>query len=375
MARPRWKSLTSLRACMADSNVSVTDLDALRLRYQSERPRYQALADEVVAQLGRACRQKGLLCDIDARAKEVGSFLKKVLRKDYASPWEDIRDKAGVRVITVYESQVSQVEEIVHELFHVSHHEDKRTSLRPETLSYLGVHFEVSLLSSPSQEGSFDLSDLICEIQLHTRAQNLWATVSHELLYKPVHEAPPEVSRAIYRLMALIEFFDGEVERSRQTILSLQGYEEANLLDLLERHFYLFSSRRRHTRLSLPGYEEANLLELLERHFYMFASGPTDSGLSLRILTVLLPLLGATDIGAYETPFGEFIDANRPKLEEIFTDYRNDDRNPLLSQPECLLIFERLTSDRFQLTTTWGQHLPPNLLGSLSDIWGTPVDV
>jgi ppGpp synthetase/RelA/SpoT-type nucleotidyltranferase len=330
---------------MADSNVSVTDLDALRLRYQSERPRYQALADEVAAQLGRACRQKGLLCDIDARAKEVGSFLKKVLRKDYASPWEDIRDKAGVRVITVYESQVSQVEEIVHELFHVSHHEDKRTSLRPETLSYLGVHFEVSLLSSPSQEGSFDLSDLICEIQLHTRAQNLWATVSHELLYKPVHEAPPEVSRAIYRLMALIEFFDGEVERSRQTILSL------------------------------PGYEEANLLELLERHFYMFASGPTDSGLSLRILTVLLPLLGATDIGAYETPFGEFIDANRPKLEEIFTDYRNDDRNPLLSQPECLLIFERLTSDRFQLTTTWGQHLPPNLLGSLSDIWGTPVDV
>src|SRR5258708_38555837 len=345
MAALRWKSLTRSSVCTAVSSMSAKDLDSLRLRYQAERPRYLALANEVAALLTAATRQGGLHCDIDPRAKEVGSFLKKVLRKDYSSPWDDIHDKAGVRVITVYESQVGEVEKIILQLFHVSHYEDKRTSLRPDTLSYLGVHFEVSLPDPQSTKNGFDLNGLICEIQVHTRAQNLWATVSHELLYKPVNEAPAEVSRAIYRLMALIELFDGEVERSRQAILRL------------------------------PGDEEASLLELLERYFYSFASGPTDSELSLRGLAILRPSRSVADIGAYEQRLGGFINANRRKFEEIFTDYRDDDRNPLLSQPESLLIFELLTKDRFQLTTTWGQHLPASLLASLSDIWGTPVDV
>ena len=320
----------------------LVDLESLRLRYQAERPAYVALADEVAGRVRAATRRRGLVCDVDGRAKDIASFLKKALRKDYASPWDDIHDKAGVRVVTVYESQVDEVEDLVRDLFVVHHHEDKRRSLAPDTLSYLGVHFEVSV--PPADPAASGEAERLCEIQVHTRAQNLWATVSHELLYKPAQEPPAEVTRSIYRLMALLELFDGEVARGRRQIRDL------------------------------PGYEEARMLETLERHFYALAARPTDIELSRHVLGALALTLGAEEVAAYETTLAEFVEANREKLEEIFTDYADDDRNPLLSQPECLLVFERLNADPFRLAQVWDERLPPGLLRSLSDVWGVPVD-
>ena len=318
------------------------DLESLRLRYEAERPGYVELAEEVACRLRTATRQRGLICDVEGRAKEIASLLKKALRKDYATPWEDIHDKAGVRVVTVYESQVNEVETLVRQLFAVHHHEDKRSSLCPETLSYLGVHFEVSLPRTDALAGD---EVRLCEIQIHTRAQNLWATVSHELLYKPSQEAPGDVTRSIYRLMALLEMFDGEVARGRERILDL------------------------------PGYEEARMLEALERHYYTLAAHPTDTELSRRVVGALVPLFAPDESAAYDITLDEFVDANRAKLEEIVADYAGDDRNPLLSQPGCLMVFERLDVDPFRLAQVWAQHLPPGLLRSLSEVWGEPTDI
>ncbi|WP_298384509.1 RelA/SpoT domain-containing protein [Ferrimicrobium sp.] len=319
----------------------VSELESLRQQYRAARPGYQTLADSVAQQLRDATRKRGVPCEIDGRAKDMASFLKKALRKDYESPWNDIRDKAGVRVITIFHSQVQEIETIVRELFVVHHCEDKRQSLPPDTLRYLGVHFEVSL----QQDSGVENDALICEIQIHTQAQNLWATVSHELLYKPTQEAPTDITRAIYRLMALLELFDGEVERGRDEILQL------------------------------PGYEEAHMLITLEQQFYTFVARHTDTDLSKQIIAVLLPLFEPEQASNYGSVLEPFIEHNRDKLEQIFSDYAEDDRNPLLSQPECLLVFERLSADPFKLAVLWGRNLPAGLLRSLSEIWGTPVDV
>ncbi|MGH9045182.1 MAG: GTP pyrophosphokinase [Acidimicrobiales bacterium] len=230
------------------ADLTMADLDALRQRYLTERPAYAALAEDVAGCLRAATRRSGLICEVEGRAKDVASFLKKALRKEYASPGDDIHDKATARVVTVYESQVEEVEDLVRELFVVHHHEDKRHSLAPDTLSYLGVHFEVSL--SPDVAGAAGAEGRLCEIQVHTRAHNLWATVSHELLYKPAQAPPGEVTRSIYRLMALLELFDGEVARGRQQIQDHPGYEEARMLDTLERQFYALAGRHAEIELS-----------------------------------------------------------------------------------------------------------------------------
>jgi hypothetical protein len=269
----------------------------------------------------------------------MSSFLKKSMREEYTAPWEEIRDKAGVRVITVYESQVSEIDALIRECFKVHHSEDKRRALAPDQLDYLGVHFEVSLLTEISEPPR------VCEIQVHTRAQNLWATVSHDLLYKPPQEPPTDIKRPIYRLIALLELFDGEIQRARQELLNSPGYEVAQMLDTLEQQFYRFSARE------------------------------GDPGLSRQIIASLQPLFGGQSPASYAVTLAAFVDVNREKLQEIFAEYADDDRVLLLSQPECLVIFQQLTVDQFTLTDLWTRNLPPELLKSLADVWGVAVDV
>ena len=69
----------------------------------------------------------------------------------------------------------------------------------------------------------------------------------------------------------------------------------------------------------------------------------------------------------------EFVDRNEGKLERIYHDYADDDRNPLLFQPESLIVFERLEADQFRLKEVWASVLPLELLQSLATIWGSPI--
>jgi ppGpp synthetase/RelA/SpoT-type nucleotidyltranferase len=321
------------------------ELEALRQRYQAERPAYEELAKCVAEMLTRAAEGRRLECNISYRAKEVGSLVKKVLRKNYG--WDDIKDKAGVRVVTVYQDTIPRVEEIIADLFAVEGREDKLQTLEeePYKLDYLGVHIEVSVPAEHLPAGRAELSTLICEIQLHTRAQNLWATVSHELIYKTAEQPPSAVQRSIYRLMALLELFDAEVERGRESIMSQ------------------------------PGFPVGRMVKGLEDCFYGLTARKSDGLLSRRIVTLLRPLYTQAELEDFDSHLETFVNANRSKLEGIFADYLDDDRNPLMSQPESLLIFDRLNTNYFELVDVWAQQqLPPSLLRSLSEIWGKPVD-
>lgn len=72
--------------------------------------------------------------------------------------------------------------------------------------------------------------------------------------------------------MALLEMFDGEVARGRERILDL------------------------------PGYEEARMLEALERHYYTLAAHPTDTELSRRVVGTLVPLFAPDESPVPTTP-------------------------------------------------------------------------
>ncbi|MHB1850143.1 MAG: hypothetical protein ACYCVO_14290, partial [Acidimicrobiales bacterium] len=170
--------------------MTVADLEMLRQRYLAERPAYAALAEDVAGRLRAATRRNGLICEVEGRAKEVASLLKKALRKDYASPWDEIHDKAAARVVTVYGSQVDEVEDLVRELFVVHHHEDKRHSLAPDTLSYLGVHFEVSL--PPDGTGVAGGEGRLCEVQIQGLPAWMWVRWGERLfVVRPIAVAGP----------------------------------------------------------------------------------------------------------------------------------------------------------------------------------------
>ncbi len=116
-----------------------------------------------------------------------------------------------------------------------------------------------------------------------------------------------------------------------------------------------------------------HMLDTVERQFSLLVQRPVCPQLSRFVVDALLPLFSEADILRYEETLSLFVSMHRDKLDEIFSDYELDDRNPFLSEPVCLLIFERLETDRFMLADLWSRHLSSQFLISLSEIWGVPV--
>lgn len=324
--------------------MSAENLEVLRQKYVEARPTYERAAVAVGEAIRSESREARIPCVVTERAKDVGSLIKKAIRKSYADPWDEIRDKAGVRALTVYERDLGDLRDLITDRFAVKSIEDKRDLLPPNRLDYLGVHLEVEIDASVQLEPDPDILGLPCEVQLHTRSQNLWATVSHELLYKSATDVPVAVQRSVFRLMALLELFDAEITRGRSELMSQ------------------------------PGYEEAVIVSELERHFYGLAAVPWDRQLSAHVVSILKPLLSEENAAREAEAIVGFVQGNKEKLQTIFTNYLEDDRNPLTSQPESLLIFALLERDKFRLAEVWGERLPEYLLASLAEIWGTPID-
>lgn len=318
------------------------DLAGVRERYAAELPALRQLVEKVRLLASSGLQGAAIPCRTEGRVKDLPRLVRKCLRKGY--DYDRVGDKAGVRVIPRYYGDIPRIEEVVASTFEVLKRDAKSERLEFDQLGYLGVHFDVRIPPALLDEGESHLGDLVCEIQIQTAAQNLWADVSHELLYKPPEgvEPPRELKRAIARLVVLVEIFDEEVERAHRLMTSQ------------------------------PGFREGQMLAELESLFYQLAEPTFDTELSLTILRGLQHLYGES-LENFPTIIGEFFGRNIEKLQFIYAEYRDDDRHPLLSQPEALLIFERLDADSFSLRRAWAESWPEDLLEDMAAVWGVAV--
>lgn len=318
------------------------ELEGLRDRFVAAIPGYQQIVDHVVERLHSSIGHRGVVpAAIEGRVKDTSSFVKKLIRKEYASPWDELRDKAGVRVTTIYAADVAVIDGAIADEFEVLYREDKREHLAPDHFDYLGLHFELAV---PVGDGLLD-AERVCEVQVRTGAETAWANASHDLLYKAPVDPEPETRRGLHRLLALVELFDLEVTRTREAIMSN------------------------------PMYKEGRLLLGLEQAFLSLTAHRSDPELSRLVIDALRPVIPSPDWDDYRNVLEPFITANREKLARIYSDYLADDRNPLVSQPESLLVFERIEHDRFRLIEQWAQVLPTGMLTQMADIWGKPIDI
>jgi ppGpp synthetase/RelA/SpoT-type nucleotidyltranferase len=295
-------------------------LEDLRIQFDGAREELELLVDCVVGRLREEIRRSGISAVVvEGRVKETASFLKKTIRKTYPDPWSDIRDKAGVRVTCTFSDDVATVEEIIRESFAVTHFENKVEQLGPSTFDYLGLHFEVNLQAQDSP----GLLYRSLEIQLRTSVQTTWADVSHELLYKTLGSVSPANARSLHRLLALVESFDLEVKRVRGDIMTN------------------------------PSFTSGRLLEHLEKGFLGLTGRAFDPLLSVYVVSLLQGALPELTTAEYLERVDGFVVANKPKLSGIYADYLSDERQVLISQPESLILFERLETDRFTLRGNW----------------------
>ena len=311
------------------------DLQVAFERYKKERPSYVLFVDEVQRRVKDACRRAGILCSVSGRAKELDSFVKKLMRQPQS--YESVYDKAGVRVIPAYPDDRDGVAKVIREIFDVTWSKDFVEETENDRFGYRGLHFTVGLREEARAGLAPDVMALVAELQVHTPGESIWATINHDLIYKTHQTVPPDIRRSLNRLSALLELVDIGMGDARRRVLGQDGAEEAQILGAIEKFFLRFTGR------------------------------PYDLRLSMTILKSLRPLVA--DVNAFSIYFEGFVALNRDKLEYVYSEYESDVRHILLGQPESLLVFFFLEEDRSGMEKCWPDAVPFMFLESLYSVW------
>lgn len=299
------------------------DLPALGRAYRDLRPQLDEIASELKFHLVehvRSCGVKG--ANVSSRVKETDSFVKKAWERSLrGEPWDDAiqqcSDKVGGRVDVVYLADVMSLRAAIEadDSFQVVKVDDKAVSLGPNQLGYGGLHIDV--YPPGRREEHF-----LCEIQLRTHAQAAWAMASHELDHKGPAEPTSEQLRRLNRLTALVELFDEVVDQVKDEIMES------------------------------PGYPLAVLLNRLDSLWRALVGQPYNAGLTERILQTLLDDMDRTEAARLSEDLSAFVEARN---EDILAALAGSGDDPLLTQPESLLVFFFLDRDKWNFEERWTQ--------------------
>ena len=211
----------------ADHQPKTFDFETHRLKaiaeYQRIRPHYDEFAGVVRKILSEVFDARELrVHSIEARAKEIESFGRKVIEPSetdpdepkYPNPLANITDLAGVRVITFFPRTLEKVGDIILSEFNVTEKSDKaQVLLEEEKFGYASIHYVVRLKGNRTELLEYSrFKGLVAEIQVRTILQHAWAEIEHDIQYKSVDTIPSSIRRRFMSLAGMLEIGDREFQ-------------------------------------------------------------------------------------------------------------------------------------------------------------------
>jgi ppGpp synthetase/RelA/SpoT-type nucleotidyltranferase len=186
-------------------------------QYQDARPVYEKLTRKLQSLIVDLLESQDIKASVEGRTKEVASFGDKLNRpgKAYTDPLGQMTDLSGIRIILYSISDVDAVAKLVQREFSVdpANSMNKIDLLEPDRFGYLSQHFVIQLGDSRKNLSEWaGLCDLRAEIQVRTVLQHAWAAVEHFLVYKNERDVPKMLRRRLFRLSALFELADEELD-------------------------------------------------------------------------------------------------------------------------------------------------------------------
>jgi ppGpp synthetase/RelA/SpoT-type nucleotidyltranferase len=174
--------------------------------------RFCSASARVIARVLEAENYTPLLHQISYRTKAPDKFLEKCERKGYTDPLRQMKDLAGIRIITLFESDVSKIVEVINKNFVRDYEHSKiKAPKSSRILSYRSIHLVTKLSDQLSSKPDFEeFKDLTMEIQVRSVLQHAWAEIDHDSRYKSNFELPHELERRLYLIAGLLEVADRE---------------------------------------------------------------------------------------------------------------------------------------------------------------------
>lgn len=309
-----------------------SQLDVARALWLIEKITYQEYGVTLERELEVIFKTSSIPVALSQRVKKDDSLLKKMLLKDKA--YSEINDKVGARAIVHFLSDLSSSDVLIQEAFgnRIIKRESKLEISDERTFGYLSIHYDV--VSCTSSE-----KPLICELQLRTVCQNAWSELAHILAYKPGIDLPSDIKREVNSLSALMEIADNQF----QIILNMIN--------------------------KLPVSNPTRILSALGGFFYSRIAAWYDSEMSHYFLNDVASLYNSDEdiirvLDAFIEKNGNDISSIAAKRQDIL----------FFSQPEIVVILERLENKRFMLEKYWERKYPLEQLEEVANVWGRSLD-
>lgn len=194
------------------------NVDDLTNWYIKNRDKYKNLALKVESIIKEVLDASGVsYYTITSRAKDIDSFISKASKEKYRNPIEEIKDMAGIRVITFVKNEVYQCCDLIKPLFVIDQNNsvDKGKELGDDKVGYRSVHYVASLTEERLNLPEYKIfKDMYFEIQIRTILEHAWADISHDRNYKFEGVLPPDndIQRRFSLAAATLELVDREFD-------------------------------------------------------------------------------------------------------------------------------------------------------------------
>jgi ppGpp synthetase/RelA/SpoT-type nucleotidyltranferase len=157
-----------------------------------------------------------LVHGIHSRLKKTESLLRKFRHKAYESPWRDITDIIGVRVILYYNDHVDLAVAAIKKKLGWSrqHTIDKSETVGRKEFSYRSFHIVTEL---PQDLDQGTEAPKYFEIQVRSVLAHMWAEIEHEIVYKSGINSP-EIVRRFSAISGTLEILEREFIDLRKSL-------------------------------------------------------------------------------------------------------------------------------------------------------------
>jgi ppGpp synthetase/RelA/SpoT-type nucleotidyltranferase len=206
---------------------------AFRKFYESNRKHFNDAKNAYIRIISSLIRQSdvGEVTKIEGRVKDREESIKKFHRKYQSKleadeqPYEIkdyISDLIGIRIVCLYEDQISLLSEVLQQHFKTIDVTDKISAVESteDSFGYKGLHLDLALNDKMSSLPKYlPYAELSFEVQIRSLIQDAWSVLDHKIKYKK--SIPVDLKRRINVLSALFELADREFKEIRNATAEL----------------------------------------------------------------------------------------------------------------------------------------------------------
>src|SRR5215212_8089705 len=192
----------------------MSDTEEARKKWMEERTAYEDFSKLIADRVKVGVQASGIWSETGARAKDVPSLVKKLLKGKHT--YETLPDKAGARCVVRYLLDLNTVVSLAQRLFDCSEPDNKLKERQDNQVGYISIHLEAKLRADDERASEFPPHKYWAELQIRTMGQHLWAEMAHDSVYKTdelLSSISPEIKRRVNLTAGLLEVADHEFDR------------------------------------------------------------------------------------------------------------------------------------------------------------------